>query len=361
LKAREQVLKKESSFVRSTLSPVMERAAHYIAVLVFAFGLNAIMLLIAQENVGEAYRTFFYGAFGDLWNFSRTLRWATPLIFTGLSVSVAFRAGIFNVGAEGQVYIGAFAATWVAITLTSLPKVVIVPLAFLAGGLAGALWASIAGWMKVRYGANEVVITLMMNYIATLFTEYLVRYPFYTPGTAGESVSTVAIAPQAELITMIPGTHVTTGLIYGLIAAYAVYYWNKKTVSGYELKILGTNPRFAQFGGIDVPRRQMQVMALSGALAGLAGAVEILGVQRRFITRFAVGLGFDGVTVALLAQNNPLGVPFGALFMGAIKSGGLALEMFSNVPRAMVTALVGIIILTVTIQGGLRLFRRRGR
>jgi simple sugar transport system permease protein len=346
-------------FAQTRLGRVTVWTTRQLAVLLLAFGLSTLILILAKQNVAEAYRALYQGAFGDLWSISRTLRWTTPLLFTGLGAAVAFQAGMVNVGLDGQLYLGAVAATWIAITFTGLPKFLLVPLAFLAAALAGAVWASLAGWMKVRHNANEVVTTLMMNYIAILFTDYLVRYPLHAEGTAGESVATVSIASQARLATIIPGTQVSTGLIYGLLAVALVYYFSTRTAPGYELKIIGANPRFALSSGVPVARRQVQVMALSGLLAGLGGAIEILGVQGRFITRFANGLGFDGVSAALLAQNNPIGVLVGALFMGAIKSGGLALEMFSDVPRAMVTVLMGIVILTVTFQGGFQLFRRR--
>ncbi len=355
---RRTVAESNIPLARVRLGQVTVWTARQALVLLVAFSLSTIILVLARQDVVGAIRALYGGAFGDLWSFSRTLRWTTPLIFTGLGAALAFRAGMINVGLDGQLYLGAIAATWVAITLTGLPKLILLPLAFAAAALAGASWAALAGWMKVRYNANEVVTTLMMNYVAILFTDYLVRYPLHAEGTAGESVATVNIAPQAHLATIIQGTQVTTGLIYALVAVALVYCWNSRTVPGYEVKVIGNNPRFATFGGVSVARRQVQVMALSGVLAGLGGAIEILGVQGRFITRFSNGLGFDGVTAALLAQNNPVGVLLGALFMGALKSGGLAVEMFSNIPRAMVTVLMGIVILTVTVQGGLRLFKR---
>ena len=223
-------------------------------------------------------------------------------------------------------------------------------LLYTSGIAAGALWAMLAGWIKIRFGASEIVITLMLNYVAKLFTEYLVMYPFYVPGSASDSKSTENIAQQAHLSALIEGSQVTTALLISIAVVLIMYIWMHHTVSGFELQLVGSNDRFSKFSGIHVKKRQLQIMALSGGIAGLCGALEILGVHGRFVVNFTSGLGFDGITVALLSGNNPLAIPAAALFMGAMTSGSTQLEMVGGIPRSMASILMGIIIMTVTIK-----------
>lgn len=315
-----------------------------------AFLINAVILACLGKNVMEVYEILFTGAFVGKWNLARTLRWASPLLLTGTAAAIGFRGGVFNLGIDGQLYVGAFAATWVGFTFTNLPGPLLILLASLAAVAAGAVWAMIAGGIKIRFGASEVVITLMLNYVAKLFTEYLVMYPFYVPGTASDSKATLNIAQQAHLTPLIQGSQVTSALLISLVIVLLSYLWMKRTVSGFETKLVGSNARFAQFSGVRVKYRQMQIMAISGGLAGLCGAMEILGVHGRFVVNFTSGLGFDGITVALLSGNNPLAIPVAALFMGAMTSGSTQLEMLGGVPRSMASILMGIIIMTITIK-----------
>lgn len=329
---------------------ILRNLKQVLVIIVFAFIFNGIILLLVGEDVGSVYETLFKGAFVGKWNIARTLRWMTPLLFTGLSAAVAFRGGMFNLGIDGQLYFGAFAATVVGFTFPNLPSGVLIALCVIAAFIAGGLWAMLAGIIKVKFGASEIVVTLMMNYIAKLFTEYLVMYPFYEPGNAADSKATANIAEHAELTSLLAGSQVTTALLIGLIVTLIVYVWNTKTVNGYEMKLTGSNPRFAKFSGVHVTRLQMQVMAISGGLAGLCGAMEILGIHGRFVANFSSGLGFDGIVVAILCGNNPLLVPLGALFMGAMTSGSTQLEVVGGIPRSMASILMGVIIIMVTIK-----------
>jgi len=321
-----------------------------VLIVLFAFVLNTIILFLSKKDVSLVYTSMFKGAFGDVYNFARTIRWSLPLIFTGLSFAVSSRSGIFNIGAEGQLYLGAFAAAWVSFTFVSLPSWLLIPLAILAAIIAGTLYSMLAGWITETFQTSIIVVSLMLNYIAILFTEYLVRYPFYIPGTLGDSGSTQYIADAAYLRNIIPGTNATTGVFIALIAVLIIALINNATVVGYEARIIGGNKRFALFSGLPVTRRTMMVYAISGALAGLGGAVEVLGVHHRFIVNFAPGLGFDGIVVSLLANGNPLLIPISALFMGAMNSGSITVEMFGKVPKSMTDILMGLIILTITIQ-----------
>ena len=264
-------------------------ALRLAVILICAFLINTVILLVSKKNPIEIYSILLKGAFGNLYNVARSLRWATPLIFTALAFSVSARCGVFNIGADGQLYMGAFAAAWVG--FTGLPRVVLIPLAILAAMLAGMLWSMLAGWISIKFKANIIVITLMLNYIAILFTEYLVRYPFYVPGTLGEAGSTEYVAEAARLTVLIPRTNVTTGLIIGIVAAVLLWLFNRHTVLGYETEIIGANERFSSFMGLDVRKKQMIVFAMTGMIAGLGGAVEILGNYGRFMVNFAAVYG----------------------------------------------------------------------
>lgn len=329
---------------------VIQNLKRLFLIIGFAFLINAVILVLVGENVLYVYKTLMSGAFVGKWNIARTLRWMSPLLFTGLAAAVAFRGGMFNLGIDGQLYLGAFAAAWAGFTFTNLPTIPLIILCMLTAAIAGGIWAMIAGFMKIKFGASEVVVTLMMNYIAKLFTEYLVLYPFYEPGNAADSKATANIAEQAKLTSLLQGSQVTSALLIGLIVTCIVFFWNSKTISGYEMKITGSNPKFAEFSGIHVVKRQMQMMAISGGIAGLCGAMEILGIHGRFVANFSSGLGFDGIVVALLCGNNPLLIPLGALFMGAMTSGSTQLEVVGGIPRSMAAILMGIIIIMVTIK-----------
>lgn len=321
-----------------------------LIIVICAFLLNTVVLLVSGKNVSLVYSSLLEGAFGGVYNFARTLRWSLPLVFTALSFAVSARCGIFNIGAEGQLYLGAFAAAWVGFTFTELPSFIVIPLACLAAMAVGMLWSMLAGWIMERFHASIIVVTLMLNYIAILLTEYLVRYPFYVEGTLGQSGSTAYISEAAHLSTIIDGTNATTGVYIALIVCVLIFLFNNFTVVGYECRVIGANERFAQFSGLRVKNRRMLVFAISGMLAGLGGAIEVLGVYGRFIVSFASGLGFDGIVVSLLANGNPIGIPIAALFMGAMSSGSITVEMFGQVPKAMTDILMGIIILIITIR-----------
>jgi simple sugar transport system permease protein len=220
----------------------------------------------------------------------------------------------------------------------------------LTGAVCGGLWAAVPGLLKVHRGCSEVVTTLMFNYISAFFTEYLVRVPFYVPGAVGESGSTNNIPEGIHLTTLISGSELTTEFFFGLALTAIVAFRYAKTISGYEVQIVGNNAILAKYIGIPVLRRQASVMALSGAIAGFAGALEVLGVFHRFIIRFSPGVGFDGIVVSLIGGNNPLLIPLASLGYAALKSGSKAMEMFGDVPRVLVDILMGVVIVVITIK-----------
>ena len=215
---------------------------------------------------------------------------------------------------------------------------------------AGALWSLIAGLIMIRFNVNIIVVTLMLNYIASLFTEYLTRYPFNEGGSLASAGSTAYISQNAHLTRIIPNSQVTTSLIIGLIACVAIALFCRYTLKGYETRIIGMNERFSRFSGLNVSSGKLLTFLLCGMLAGLGGAMETLGIYHRFLIGSVEGFGFDGIVISLLANNNPLLVPFASLFMGALNSGSITVEMFGGVPKSMTDILMGIIIMLITVK-----------
>lgn len=321
-----------------------------LLVILIAFAINAIVLVITGKSVKDVYLSLWKGAFSDGYNIARTVRWAIPLMFTALAFIVSSRTGVFNCGAEGQLLVGALAAAVVSFTFTSLPGWLLILLSCLAAMLAGIIWSVIGGIISIRFNANVIVVTLMLNYIATLLTEYFTRHTFNEGGALSHAGSTAYTAEQSNLTTLFSGTQVTTALIIGLVVCVLVFIYANYTQKGYETRIIGMNERFARFSGLNVNRGKLTSFILCGAIAGLGGAMETLGIYHRFLIGAIEGFGFDGIVVALLARNNPLMVPVAALFMGALTSGSITVEMFGGVPKSMTDILMGFIIIMITIQ-----------
>ncbi len=290
-------------------------------------------------------------------DFPGTLRWTTPLILTGLAIAVAFKTGAWNLGVDGQLYMGALAATAVSLALAPLPGVILLPIVIFAGILAGTLWALLAGFLRTQFGANDVVTTLLLTYVAFHFSDFLIHGPMKS-GAYGPAESSNIVPKSVWLPIIIPGSSVTIGLIIALVLAVALYILIYRSTLGYELKVVGTNLWFSRYGGIKVKSVYLKGMAISGAISGLAGVIEILGVHHRFPIRFSSGLGFDGIVVSLLASNNPLGVIISGLFFGALRNGSYNIERLTEVPRAMVIIVQAVIVLMVGMQFAIK-FRKQ--
>ncbi len=329
-------------------------------VIVAAFLVSGIVLLLSGYNPLAVYAGFFKGAFGSQVSLGNTLRWATPMILTGLAVSVAFRASMWNIGVDGQLYLGAVAAAWVGFSLTGTPGWVTALAALALGMVAGGIWGAIPGILRATTGASELITTLMLNYIGILITDYLVLGPIRQWGPQGTTFRSPTIVEAAELPRIIAKTQANAGIFIAIALAILLYFVIRRATVGYEMRIVGSNRWFAQYGGINVKKTIVISMLISGAVAGLAGGVEVLGVHRAFVQRFSTGLGFDGIVVSLLARNNPLGVIFSGVFFGALRAGSTAVERTTEVPRAMVTIFEAIIVLGVTAQGAWALIRREG-
>ena len=334
---------------RGAVTHWLRTAGGPIAAIVLGFLVSALLVRATGKDPIEVGHALVTGAVGSPSAIAGTLALATPLIFSALAFAVAFRGSMFNAGVEGQLLIGAFASAVVGFSL-SLPAIIHVPLMLLAGALGGALWALLPAIWKVALNANEVVTTLMMNFIAAALTDYFVLYPFRAPGQSGSAIKTPPIETTAFLPRIWPPYNVTIALPIAIVCCVVVWYALRRFVVGYEVRMVGTAPDFARSSGIDPKHRQVAVMLLSGALAGLAGATQVGGVFHAFVSPFAANLGFNGVLVALLVGNSPLGIPSAAAFIAALQSGAITMELTTTVSRYIVGALTAIIIVFVSAR-----------
>lgn len=346
--------------LRGVISDQAKQSGQAFSAIILAILIGSLIIYLKGDNPIVAYRALFEAAFGSpkaLWS---TLAKSTPLIFTGLCAAIAFKSGVINIGGEGQLYMGAVAAALVGVYLVGWPTWLHVSIALFAGAIAGFVWAAPFQWFKVRFGADELVTTTLANYIAILFTTYLVAYPFKKPGAP--LGMTYNIQDTAFLPRLVNSGRLNTGFILAIIVSILLWVLIKRMSLGFEFRMVGSNPRFSRYIGIPFRARQILAMGISGALAGLGGAVEVLGVQHRFIQDLSPGWGFDGILIALLASLNPIAViPVGILF-GALKGGGLGMEAATNVPSELSQVLQAIIVLLVAGNIGVRsLLRRKKR
>ena len=317
-----------------------------------ALAVGALIILAINENPWRVLVTLVRGAAGDPEKIAGTLLQATPIMLCGLAACISLRGGLFNVGIEGQLFMGGFAAALVGFAV-QLPPVLHVGLGLLAGALAGAAWIALPALFRVRYNANEVVSTILANYVAVLLTSYLTIFVFKRPGGWSE---TPPILTSAMLPPIFAFSRLNWGLVIGLVLAVALHLYFRFTVSGYAVTAMGANARYAAYGGVDVRRQSFRVLLASGAVGGLAGGIEALGVHHRFMEGFAPGFGFDGLIAALLANGHPLGTLATALFFGALRNGSLLLEVDTGASREIITVIQALLILSVSAQ----LLARRG-
>ncbi|MBC5825274.1 MAG: ABC transporter permease [Candidatus Eremiobacteraeota bacterium] len=334
----------------------MNRLASSFAAAALALAAGALAMLAFHADPIAAYGALLQGALGSVQGTAETFVQTTPLLLTGLGVAVAFRAGLFNIGAEGQLVVGALCSAvfgaWV-----HLPTLAEIPLCFAVGAAAGGLWAAIAGWLRARFGASEIITTIMLNYIAFLGANYLVSGPLRGSNAAPE---TAPISPSAVLHPLVSGTRLTAAFPLALIAAAALAWWLRRTVAGYELRAVGQSERAARYAGVNVGPAIVRAMALSGALAGLAGSTEVLGLLHRFNAQLSPGYGFTSIAVALLANSSPLGVIVSAFFFGLLQNGALFMQAYAGVPKDLVSVVEGLVIL-FSAAGMLRSARGRAR
>ena len=325
-----------------------------------AFVIGGILIIIIGDNPLEAYRLLLGSALSWPDGIGYTLFYATPLIFTGLAVLVAFRCGLLNIGAEGQLYVAAFATAWVGITFANLSAWILLPLCFVAAILAGGVWGAIPGVLKARFGSHEVINTIMLNFVAVALVSFFTQYHYRTPGDPIMETSEIGagahIARLGKLIPSLPERiPLNLAFILALVCCGLVYLFLWRTKWGYELRATGANPSAAEYGGISVRKQIVIAMTISGALAGMVGINEVLGYRYRYYDGFSANYGFTGIAVALLGRNHPVGVLLAALLFGMLIRGGIFVDAFTNnVTKDLVDVLQGIVILFVAAEALLR-------
>ena len=328
---------------------------HTLLSIIIGFAVGALFLVIMGLSVGQAYGKLFQSIFSSIKSISYCIVYATPYIATGLSVAFSFKTGVFNIGAEGQFVVGSMSACVVGILLADLPPFVLIPLCFLAAALAGALWGTIVGILKTRWGINEVLSMIMFNWIAFFLSNYIAGFPAIH--SEGNAEATRNISENARILfskdfisrmNLCPTAN--WGILVAIVLTVVVYIIIEKTTLGYELKAVGFNKNAAEYGGINVNRSILTSLAISGALAGIGGALLLLGMGGRIsVFSSQEGYGFAGIVVALIGVTNPFGVFAAGLFYGAMTYGGSKLNLV-GAPTQVVSIIMGTIVFFIAIS-----------
>jgi general nucleoside transport system permease protein len=342
--------RKEAGLVASLLS--------ILVAMICAFGVTYWLIALIGADAKTVLWAIVKGSFGTKNALIDTLIKSTPIFITGLATVVAYRAKVWNIGQEGQLYAGAMGVTWVALLLkdTSMTSWILVPLFLVVSIVFGAVAGAIPGLLKSRYNVNEIIVTVMLNYIILYVITYLLGGVWQEPGS--HYYNTVRF-PETSNLPLLFGTRLHIGFLIAILLAGLVYYllWHMKL--GYEIRATGLNPIAARFKGIDPRRVTLIVMLLSSAICGLAGGIELLGVHHRLVYGFSVGFGFTGILIALLGRLHPVGVAPAAIFFGALQNGSSAMIIHSNVPRELITLIMGFVIIMLLFWEAVFYYRLR--
>ena len=334
-----------------------------------AFVVGGIIVLLIGDNPFQTFSLLIGNSFGSLNDIGYMLFYATPLIFTGLAVAVAFRCGLLNIGAEGQLYVASFATAWIGIKFggtvvdvfgknvdyswTSLPAFLLIPLCMLTAIVAGGIWGAIPGILKAKFGSHEVINTIMLNFIAIALVSYFTQYHYKVPGDAILQTAPIGEAAHIPRISQfIPGmpdfVPLSIAFLIAILMCVLVYIFLWKTKWGYELRAVGENPTAAEYGGISPKKQIIIAMTISGGLAGMVAIGEVLGYRYRYYDGFSPEWGFLGIAVALLGRNHPLGVFLAAIFFAILQRGGIFVDAFTQyVSKDLVEVLQAVVILFV--------------
>lgn len=327
-----------------------------LAAIVVSFVLGALILTLAGYDIGEAFSALWNGTFKDFRSFAGTINKSTPLIFVGLAVAIAFRGSVFNIGAEGQLLMGAVGAAFVGIYATAIPGPLLLITMILVGGLFGAIWGAIPGYFKAKFGASEVITTIMFNYIALQFIGFLVRGPLKDVSQA--EPQSYAIAAHGFMPSLFEGTKLHFGFLLGVIIAVILYLLLFKHPVGYEIRAVGLNGMAAKTSGINVNRTIVGTMFLSGFLAGIGGAIQLSSVHY-LLEGISPGYGFTGIPIAILVANNPLGVIFSSFLFGALDAGGAAMQRTAGISISFISIFQGIFIIAIAIAAVTSIKKRK--
>ncbi len=329
----------------------------------------------AWKSISTAYGALFHGSFGSLseitsalksgdpaairqafWPITESLAASTPYIFAGLAVGLGFKAGLFNIGAEGQFFIGSLGAAFVGYSLVGWPWYLHLPLALLGGFVAGAIWGAIPGWLKAKTGGHEVVNTIMMNYIAFRLSDWLINGPMKAPGFR-------PVTPHIQMSAALPRLFAdplrfNVGFFLALIVAGVVFWLLFKTTIGFTIRVVGANPDAARYSGMSITRTIVLAMTLSGGLAGLAGTSQVLGVDYWVGQGFSAGYGFDAIAVALIGKSHPFGIVLAALLWGFLRSGATRMQSLAGIPIDIISIIQGLVIVFVAAPDIIRILYR---
>lgn len=345
---------------RLRLAGTLRGLLHPLAAVLLGLIAGAIAILAVGGSVADTYAEMWKGAFGNFYYVTTTLARATPIMLVGLGVALAFRAGFFNLGAEGQMLLGALCAAIAGLYLPGPPEWRTVA-ALVAGVAAGAAWSLLAGWLDLKFRLNLLITTLLLNYIAGLFCSYVVAFPLKdTSGSSGVA-QTKMLEKAVWLPKLFPGMILHAGFVFAVVLTLLLFLFLRHTVTGYELRMLGSNPRFAVYGGVRRGALLAIAMLASGGFAGLAGAAEVLGTQYRYIDNALTSPGYawSGIMAALLAGSHPLGTAAAAILLAALQTGGLGVERNTDVPLEIASVIQATLILFVSARFTLALIRRR--
>lgn len=334
-------MKASSSIRKQALQQTLSLLSSIVVALILGFILLSLNGHPPAEVLGGAYSS----TFSSNYRFANLVARLITIVLVALAAAIPFKAGIWNIGGDGQLLVGAFSSALVGIYVTGLPAVLHATLAVIAGLLGGAVWAMIPGFIRLKYNANEIVTTIMMNYLATLFTGYLVTYPFHSPGSSNPE--TLNILDSAALPRLVPMSNLSVGLYITIAVFVLIYFIDKKTVWGFEWRVIGSNPEFSKYGGVNNKRMQFIAMCFGGALAGLAGSILVLGNYHKFIAGLGGGVGFTGVLIAIIAANSPFIILIIAIIFAVLQNSiigmqskiGIAVE-FSDIIQSVIILMV---------------------
>lgn len=312
-----------------------------LAILLAILAGELIMMAFGYDP-GKAYSALLQGAFGNLASFTATLTKSVPIMLTGLAVAVAFKCGVFNIGAEGQLMVGALMAGVAGIYLRGLPAMIHIPLTLGAAVAGGMFWAFIPALMKQKFKVNVVIGTIMFNYIGEYIVQYLILNPMKTEGAASATNPLEMSARLPKLLA--PPNVLNLGYVIAILAAFLVFFLMRYMVRGYEMRAVGINPTASRWAGINVEKNMFLALIISGALAGLAGGIEVSGTLGKVVVGASNGYGFNGIPVALIAHNNPIIIIFSSLLLAAMRTGSMLMQTSAGVSKNVVDMVQGLII-----------------
>lgn len=330
-----------------------------VCAFLLAMVISGIMMIVMGYSPIECYAALFKGVFGSRDNFANMLGTATPLIFAGLSMMIASRSGTFNIGIEGQIIAGAFASAMTGVVFGSLPKLIVVPLCFLAAMLAGGIWGALVAVLKRYLKVSEIIIAIMLNYIMDYLTQYLVTYHFTVEGAV---IRTETLSGNARLTSLLLLSRLNTGIFAALLMVAAVWWILNKTTFGYEMRATGINPSAAETAGVHMGFMPLASMFISGAIAGMAGAVEVMGVHGYFVANMTSGYGYTGVSIGIMGGGSAVGTLISGLIFGLLSAGATNMSRMTSMPGEFIQMIQALIIVFVSTPGMIRaIFKRKKR